>query len=545
MSVHTKNFDFAAELEKTVVHSLTTSFGLDFLLFKDKQGGDVDTIHNVRKGIYATDNERLNYDNREAYDSHAYHSHKNYINKGRIDKSLQQQGELHDSYRNQTMAINENRQLDHTISASEIHHDAGRVLAGLSGTELANQDSNLNSTHWYVNNLKRDHSTEKFLNEIAPSKLNTLKQQIEKDKALLKQLPENTPQQRDKKRQIEAKLKADTDKAEALNSVLENKSSMLAADKKARDSYNQQINYTYYTSSKFLKNTAVNAGLSGLKLGTRQAIGLVLAEVWFELKESFPKILANNRSNFEIGTFIRDIKETVLNIFERVKVRFKEILSVFKEAGLSGVLSSISSTLLNIFTTTTKTAGKLIKEMWVSLVSAAKLIFFNPDKLSLGELTKNVLKILAGGLSVVIGSIINVELNAILTIPFGSEISAFLSALVSGILMLGMSYFLEYSELMQKVWNALDNFFKNKYDLALEEFKRLNKKLDEFLLELAQIEFSLNVIELQRFNDSLENTKDEYQRSKLIATELKQRNIETPFEFGNTDSMADWLNSLR
>lgn len=545
MSMHIKEFSFVTELEKTVVHSLTTSFGLDFLLFKDKKGGDVDTVHNARKGIYATDKERFNYDNRDAYDSHAYHSHKNYINKGRADKYLQQQGSLHDSYRNQTMGRNENRQLDHTISASEIHHDAGRVLAGLSGTELANQDSNLNSTHWYVNNLKRDHSVEKFVNEIAPQKLNTLNQQIEKDKVLLKQLPEGTPQQRDRKRQMEAKLVADKDKAEALKKVLENKHSMLDADRKARESYNYQINYTYYTSSKFLKNTAFNAGLSGLKLGTRQAIGLVLAEVWFELKETFPRVLSNHRAGFEFGSFIGEIKTSLSNIFERVKQRFGEIVSVFKEAGLSGILSSISSTLLNIFTTTTKIAGKLIREMWVSLVSAAKLIFFNPDKLSLGELTKNVLKILAGGLSVVIGSIINIELNTVLTIPFGSEISAFLSALVSGILMIGFSYFLEYSELMKKVWNALDGFFKNKYDLALEEFQKLNAKLDEFLIELAQVEFNLNVSELRVFNDSLENNKDEYQRSKIISVELERRNIKTPFDFNDTDSMLDWLDSLR
>ena len=49
------NYPWAKELEKTVINSLTTTFGLDFLLFKDKVGGDVDTIQNARKNIYATD----------------------------------------------------------------------------------------------------------------------------------------------------------------------------------------------------------------------------------------------------------------------------------------------------------------------------------------------------------------------------------------------------------------------------------------------------------------------------------------------------------
>ena len=36
------------QYEKVIIDSLITSFGLDFLI-KDQHGGDVDTIHNVRK----------------------------------------------------------------------------------------------------------------------------------------------------------------------------------------------------------------------------------------------------------------------------------------------------------------------------------------------------------------------------------------------------------------------------------------------------------------------------------------------------------------
>ena len=48
-------YPWAEELERTVVHSLATSFGLDFLLFKDKEGGQVDTVHPTSaKGVYAS-----------------------------------------------------------------------------------------------------------------------------------------------------------------------------------------------------------------------------------------------------------------------------------------------------------------------------------------------------------------------------------------------------------------------------------------------------------------------------------------------------------
>ena len=48
-SIIDKEFDVLKELEKTVLQNLVQSFGLDFILLEDKRGGDVDTIHNVRK----------------------------------------------------------------------------------------------------------------------------------------------------------------------------------------------------------------------------------------------------------------------------------------------------------------------------------------------------------------------------------------------------------------------------------------------------------------------------------------------------------------
>ena len=96
-SISAKNstqFDWSGELNKTVTHSLVTTFGLDFLLFEDKKGGDVNTIHNVRQGVWATDEARRAFENREVYDSRAYHQDVNYIQRGRDDKVKQQAGEL-------------------------------------------------------------------------------------------------------------------------------------------------------------------------------------------------------------------------------------------------------------------------------------------------------------------------------------------------------------------------------------------------------------------------------------------------------------------
>ncbi|WP_458039386.1 hypothetical protein [Klebsiella pneumoniae] len=67
--MNTARFDWGEELHQTVVKSLATSFGLDFLLLEDNYGGDVNTIHNAREGVYASDAERQRYEQREGGDA--------------------------------------------------------------------------------------------------------------------------------------------------------------------------------------------------------------------------------------------------------------------------------------------------------------------------------------------------------------------------------------------------------------------------------------------------------------------------------------------
>lgn len=102
-------FDWGEELHQTVVKSLTTSFGLDFLLLEDKHGGDVNTIHNVRQGVYSTDAERQLYEQREGYNSHHYHSHKNYIATNRAGKKAHEAGTLTDTYTGEHFAANDKK----------------------------------------------------------------------------------------------------------------------------------------------------------------------------------------------------------------------------------------------------------------------------------------------------------------------------------------------------------------------------------------------------------------------------------------------------
>lgn len=106
-------------------------------------------------------------------------------------------------------------------------------------------------------------------------------------------------------------------------------------------------------------------------------------------------------------------------------------------------------------------------------------------------------------------------------------IASFLSALVAGILTVGFSYFLDYSEIMQKVWSYL-NSLKSKYQFTLEFYQQINAELDEYLIELSKIEFNLDADELYIFHKALLVQTASTKRGLVLAAEAQRRNIELP-----------------
>lgn len=546
-----KEFDWVGELHQTMVKSLATSFGLDFLLFQDKRGGNVDTVHKVREyqkelqkngktDIHVSKeiSVQLTSDGKNAvrYDSHAYHADDRYIKRGQQDKKLQDQGQLHDAYRNRNMAEHEKRQLDHVIAASEIHHDAGRILSGLDGVELANQETNFQSTQGYINTKKSDMSVEEFIAKLPEMKRNK-EDSIAQKKKQLANIPENTPANWHKRQRLKDEIRKEQEHLEALESV--NETGMRNKDKQARDAYDQQINWSYYTSSKFFGSAAIDMGKQGFKMGLRQSVGIVLAEIWFELRDRIPKIFAECKQNFQLENFFNHIKEAFNGIWEGVKKRFKELLNAFKDGLISGIISSATTTLWNAFQTIGGNAIKIIRETWVGLAKAVKLIFFNPEKLKLGDLIREVTRILGNTAALAAGALVH---KALVELPLG--IPEFLSALVYGVLAMGLSYFLDHSEIMQKVWSFL-NSRKSQYEKILERYQEINAELDHYLMELSKIEFNMNPTELEQFANDLSLANDEFQRHLVLHKEIVKRNIELPFEAGNADSIRQWLINIQ
>lgn len=428
------------QYEYVIIQSLVTSFGLDFLV-KDRLGGDVDTIHNARQGIYQKQVNQDAYADRGEYDSTAYHSDHRYKTKNRVISEQRKNGELVDAYTGERIARNGRSDLDHVVSAKEIHEDAGRVLAGLSGVDLANSDENLQATNPHTNRTKKAMSMDDFLERYGD---------------------EYTPEQ---------------------------KANMQNRDAIARKSYEAKVAKAYYTSPSFAKDLATASGKVGVQMGLRQAIGFVFAEIWFSVKEEFERLNVQPGLDMDMGDFFRSIGSGVKRGFESAKSKYKDLFAQFATGETAGVLSSVTTTICNIFFTTAKNIVKIIRQSYASIVEAGKILFINPQNYPLGERLRAVVKVLATGASVVLGGIVSeaISKTPIGAIPvIGDIVQTFCGTLCTGIVSCTLLYYLDSSAVMNKLVCWLNSIHTIEDDIAF--YKNQAVLFERYAAELMKID---------------------------------------------------------
>ena len=475
---------------RVIVQSMITSFGLDFLI-ADRHGGDVDTIYNVRKigsdekMTYKNTSNQTAYDNRGVYDSHTYHSHSGYKEKNAEISSVKKDGKLIDEYTGEKIRGNEKSDLDHIISAKEIHEDRGRVLSGLRGEDLANSSENLSPTNPHTNRTKKALSMKEFLEKYGD---------------------EYTDEQ---------------------------KKAMLAKDSYARKEYEAKINRAYYTSKQFRNDTLKAAGQVGSRMGLRQALGLVFTELWFAVQDEFEYL--KNSNSFNLENFLTAVGRGIKSGLANAKEKYRELFSKFLEGSVAGVLSSLTTTLCNIFFTTAKNIVRIIRQSWASITEAAKILFINPDNYLLGERLRAVAKILATGASVVAGTLVaealgNTGLKA-LPAGLGEIVTSFCGAFVSGILSCTFLYYLDRSELINKLVKWLDNL--PSVEKQLLYYKGQVEIFERYAAQLMEIDFERFKKETAVFNGlvgKLSSAKSAQQLNLILIQEMKNMGITMSWE---------------
>lgn len=429
--------DVLGSLKKDVIASIAGPFGLGKLMSAhDRAGGNVDTVHNAREGIYATDQEQRRYEDRGDYKSEYYHGHMDYREKNNQDGILQDNGTLKDSYTGKKLDKNAGvkKNLDHTISAKEVHDDAGRVLAEVDGPTAANSKSNLNSTSEHINNKsgKGALTTNEFLAK--------LEQAAPERKARIQELSA--------KQELSVKESRELEKLSDHEAVDANR--MRQIDEDARTEYDAKINGKYYTSKKFVKNSIKTGANEGLKMGAQQAFGLLLVEF---LSNSFIEIKLSFNQGLEGETLIRDIRIRLERIGKKCASKWRDMIEGFSGGFIAGFISNLVTTLVNIFITTSKRFVRMIREGVFSLLKALKLILFPPSNMTVLESMHEGMKLLAAGGVVVAGVALEevIEkfvLSVPVLTPFASIVTSVLVGSLTAISMALIAYLIDKFDLL-------------------------------------------------------------------------------------------------
>ncbi|EAL6356544.1 hypothetical protein DSU37_04250 [Campylobacter coli] len=327
-------------------------FGFAAVILDAKDGGNVNTTHNVRNGFYASEKEKQRYANRGKYDSDNYHQDDNYKRINKEQNVLKKQGKLEDYMTGKKINANADTDLDHIVAAKTIHDDPARVLAEIDGAKLANTESNLKMTDSSLNRSKKDKSAEKFLAD-RDKRLKFLAEK-EKNGAL-------TPSQQKEKEKL---LKQKEIQDEKFKEQYEQNEKEIQ-DEKFKEQYeqnekeiNREVDKTYYTSSKPYKEALITGTQDAAKIAVYSALGVVLKDfikaIIIELKVTFKEF-----GNESLKEILVRFKDRFCKVWEELKLKWKDILKNSLEGALQTFFSNLVVFIINIFATTLKKSCKL------------------------------------------------------------------------------------------------------------------------------------------------------------------------------------------
>lgn len=196
-----------------------------------------------------------------------------------------------------------------------------------------------------------------------------------------------------------------------------------------------------------------------------------MSEFFNALFDEIFDIYKNGWANgFEDEKFFNILKNRISVIGQKVLAKWKDVAIAFKDGFLSGFISNLITTVTNIFITTSKRVVRIIREGIFSLFKAIKMLIFPPENMTYEEALHEVKKIIATGIIISIGVIIeeyidNFIKSIVVLQPLSNEISSALMGLITGISITMIVYYIDKS--------------KNDKDMIDSLVKQTNDKFEE------------------------------------------------------------------
>ncbi|MCD5380521.1 lactate permease [Candidatus Gracilibacteria bacterium] len=458
------------QTKKDILFSIAGPFGLGKVISAyDKVGGNVDTIHNVRDGIYATDEEKKAYDNIGEYDdkekNRTHEGNKNYVDKRNNNNQLRQKGELENDYNDETFKTDDKTEVEHVVSTKENYNDPGRVLAEIDNAEISNIEENLKVASKSVNASKGEDSVDNYLDRVE-----------EKNKKI---------EYLNSKEDLSEKEQIELEKLIRTSDVDENK--MRDADEQARAAIDEKLN-EYYKISKFQRNTLKTSSVEGLKMGAQQAFGILLVELF---SSSFTEIRNAFKEGLEGESLYKDIKIRLKRIGRNLASKWKDVIKGFSGGFISGFISNLITTLINMFVTTGKRFVRMIREGVFSLLKALKIMLFPPENMTFREVTHEAMKLVGAGGVVIAGvaleEIVETMISSIpFLAPFATIITAVIVGSLTAIAMALMTYLIDKMDLLGVIENEQTKYMSDTLDAdnkeTLKNCEEIVKKMEDYLL---------------------------------------------------------------
>jgi len=430
------------DCKKEVINSIVTPFGLGKVVATyDKVGGNVTTIHNANQKIYAVKEDEYN---RKDYERTKNSNGKQFAGQGKnsvgsnyTKSQMDDNGNVQDAYTGKIQKA-DTTSPDHIESLSQYHKDGGFMQSKTQKADFATDEDNLALTDRSINQSMRDFDKKEWAKK-ETQKGNNNKERFGID---------------------EKKFQEQLEKG-----------------KKTKENH---LPTSFEKSTYYAKNISKTGATEGAKMGMQQALGLVITEFFAAVFDEIFDIYKNGFTNgFDNKQFFNVLKERLTTIATKVKNKWKDAAVAFKDGFISGFISNLATTVINMFVTTGKRVVRIIREGLFSLFRAIKLLIFPPADMSYEDAMHEAKKLIATGLIVSMGVIAEEWVDALIkgtTIlePFADILTAVFVGAITGLSITMVVYHIDKKRNNKEMFNSLVNDTNTKFD-----------KLDDLLSSLS------------------------------------------------------------
>lgn len=421
------------DCRKEVINSIVTPFGLGKIVAAyDKVGGNVTTIHNANQKIYAKKEDEYNrndYTNTKNSNGQQFAGNgKNSVGSNFTKSKMDKNGEVIDAYTGKTQRA-DTTSPDHIESLSQYHKDGGFMQSIKQRADFGTDENNLALTDRSINQSMRDYDKKEW-------------------------------QEKETQKGLKNKDKFAIDE-EKLNNELN----------KAKEVKENHLPTNLEKGEYYLKNSASTGLNEGSKMGMQQAIGLVMTEFFTALFDEILDIYKNGFSNgFENDRFFSVLKERLKNIALRIQEKWKDVAIAFKDGFLSGFISNLVTTAINMFVTTGKRVVRIIREGIYSLFKAVKMLIFPPENMTYEEAMHEAKKVIASGLIITLGVIAEQYIDSlikgsVILEPLSDILTTIFVGAITGLAVTMTVYYIDKKkndkDAIKKLINETDEKFDN------------------------------------------------------------------------------------